>query len=206
MTADDLAAVLLQAMFVGLAFGLRTLLHVRRTGSTGFRAGVRRNPAELAGAGGIVLAVALSLLGTALDATGHLEPSGKLDIAAVTWVGAVVATFGLALVLAAQASMGGSWRIGVDQQERTALVTEGLFSWSRNPIFLGMLVFWVAMAFLSPGVLSLAAVAVGFAAVQVQVRLVEEPYLLRMHGSAYAAYAARTGRLIPGLGRLEAVR
>jgi SAM-dependent methyltransferase len=39
-------------------------------------------------------------------------------------------------------------------------------------------------------------------ALEVQVRLVEEPYLLRTHGRAYAEYGARTGRFVPGLGRL----
>jgi protein-S-isoprenylcysteine O-methyltransferase Ste14 len=42
--------------------------------------------------------------------------------------------------------------------------------------------------------------------IQIQVRLVEEPYLLRVHGDAYRRYAARTGRFVPGLGRLRPVR
>ena len=39
-------------------------------------------------------------------------------------------------------------------------------------------------------------------ALEIQVRLVEEPYLLRQHGDAYRNYAARVGRFVPGLGRL----
>jgi protein-S-isoprenylcysteine O-methyltransferase Ste14 len=35
------------------------------------------------------------------------------------------------------------------------------------------------------------------------IRAVEAPYLLRVHGPAYAAYAARTGRFLPGVGRLS---
>jgi len=38
--------------------------------------------------------------------------------------------------------------------------------------------------------------------VKIQVRLVEEPYLLRTHGPAYARYAQRVGRFLPGLGTL----
>ena len=34
--------------------------------------------------------------------------------------------------------------------------------------------------------------------------LVEEPYLLRMHGAAYRGYAEGTGRFVPGIGRLRA--
>ncbi len=37
---------------------------------------------------------------------------------------------------------------------------------------------------------------------QVQVRAIEEPYLVRTHGAAYTGYAARTGRFLPGIGRL----
>ena len=33
--------------------------------------------------------------------------------------------------------------------------------------------------------------------------MVEEPYLLKVHGSAYAEYAARVGRFLPGVGRLH---
>ena len=38
-------------------------------------------------------------------------------------------------------------------------------------------------------------------ALEIQVRVVEEPYLARTHGDAYRSYAERTGRFVPGLGR-----
>ncbi|HLS74191.1 MAG TPA: hypothetical protein VK046_10500 [Actinomycetaceae bacterium] len=41
---------------------------------------------------------------------------------------------------------------------------------------------------------------------EIQVRLVEEPYLLRTHGPAYARYTARVGRFLPGLGRTHEPR
>jgi protein-S-isoprenylcysteine O-methyltransferase Ste14 len=40
--------------------------------------------------------------------------------------------------------------------------------------------------------------------IELQVRLVEEPYLLRTHGTAYTGWAAATGRFVPGVGRLSA--
>ena len=58
-----------------------------------------------------------------------------------------------------------------------------------------------------------AAVLIGFrwwlflvllvASIQLQVRRVEEPYLLRTHGDAYRAYAAQVGRFIPGVGMIR---
>jgi protein-S-isoprenylcysteine O-methyltransferase Ste14 len=41
------------------------------------------------------------------------------------------------------------------------------------------------------------------AGVDVQARLVEEPYLRATHGQAYVDYARRTGRFIPAIGRLR---
>lgn len=43
-------------------------------------------------------------------------------------------------MLAAQQAMGRSWRIGVDTDERTELVTEGVFGLVRNPVFTAMIV------------------------------------------------------------------
>jgi protein-S-isoprenylcysteine O-methyltransferase Ste14 len=40
-------------------------------------------------------------------------------------------------------------------------------------------------------------------ALELHVRLIEEPYLQRVHGAQYATYAARVGRFIPGIGRLR---
>ncbi|MGH9837309.1 MAG: hypothetical protein ACREEM_00820 [Blastocatellia bacterium] len=41
-------------------------------------------------------------------------------------------------ILIAQKQMGESWRIGIDREQKTALVNRGVFRLSRNPIFLGM--------------------------------------------------------------------
>jgi protein-S-isoprenylcysteine O-methyltransferase Ste14 len=54
-----------------------------------------------------------------------------------------------------------------------------------------------------PTLVAAVAVVCLIAAVQIQVRAVEEPYLRRAHGVAYAGYAARAGRFLPGLGRLR---
>jgi protein-S-isoprenylcysteine O-methyltransferase Ste14 len=200
----DILAIVLQIVFLGSAFGVRTYLHVRKTGSTGFRAlGARRSRAEAVGAGGIVVGIAGTLAGALLGLADVLEPLSVADVAWLPWAGAVVAALAIALVLAAQSNMGSSWRIGVDQSESTELVTGGLFSLTRNPIFLGMVLFYAGIALLAPNPLSIASFVVVSAAVEVQVRFVEEPYLIRKHGEAYLSYASRRGRLVPGIGRLR---
>jgi protein-S-isoprenylcysteine O-methyltransferase Ste14 len=103
--------------------------------------------------------------------------------------------------LAAQFTMGDSWRIGVDAEARTALVTTGIFRTVRNPIFSAMILAVAGFVLLVPNVYALAALAVLLLGLELQVRGVEEPYLRAVHGEMYRAYATRAGRFLPGLGR-----
>jgi protein-S-isoprenylcysteine O-methyltransferase Ste14 len=56
------------------------------------------------------------------------------------------------------------------------------------------------LAMMVPNVVAVAALAGVIAAIELQVRAVEEPYLRLTHGEAYARYTARTGRFLPGIG------
>ncbi len=192
------------ALYLALAFGLRTALQLRRTGSTGFH-GIGGRPGSAEWWGGVLFVLAL-LAGAAaplLDIAGALEPIAALDGTIGHVAGGALFAFGLAATLWAQIAMGNSWRIGVDPVERTDLVTEGPFELVRNPIFAGMLPTSLGLALLVPNVAALAGLCALLTALEIQVRVVEEPYLLRTHGRRYADYAARVGRFMPGVGRLQ---
>lgn len=196
-------ALILFVIYLALAFGARTLLQLRRTGSTGFR-GVGGRPGSAEWLGGVLFACALGLglAAPVLDLVGAVEPVGFLDGRAGHALGLVLYALGLAGTLVAQAAMGASWRIGVDDSEETELVTEGPFALVRNPIFSGMIPGFLGLALMVPNVFSLAGVLALVAAIELQVRCVEEPYLTRVHGERYLAYASRTGRFVPGVGTL----
>ncbi|GAA3150534.1 isoprenylcysteine carboxylmethyltransferase family protein [Planomonospora alba] len=196
------AALALYLTGLALAFGWRTFAQWRRTGDTGLR--LDAGPAGSLSWWAKTAFVAALVLGLAgpVAALAGLAPLGVLDHAPVRAAGLVLALIGTAATLAAQLSMGASWRIGVDAGERTALVTGGPFALARNPIFTAMITTSAGLALMVPNPVALGALAVLVAAVQVQVRAVEEPYLRSVHGSAYRGYAARVGRFVPGLGRL----
>jgi len=99
----------------------------------------------------------------------------------------------LVLVAVAQAQMGASWRIGIDRDNQTALVSGGVFAWSRNPIFLGMRLSLLGLFLVRPNGLTLMLLAAGDLLMQLQVRQ-EEAYLSTLHGAAYTDYCARTRR------------
>jgi protein-S-isoprenylcysteine O-methyltransferase Ste14 len=197
-------ALVLYALYLGLAFGLRSLIQLRRTGSAGFHGvGGRPGSAEWLAGVGFTVALLLGLAAPVLALLGLVEPVPALDATAVHAAGLLLATTGIAATFYAQVAMGTSWRIGVEEGERTELVTAGPFALVRNPIFAAMLPTGVGLTLLVPSWVAFAGL-VGLAlALELQVRVVEEPYLLRSHGEAYARYAARVGRFVPGIGRLN---
>lgn len=191
----------LYLVYLALAFGLRGWLQWRSTGDAGFRFGAfSASPAERAGGVLFVLALLLGLAAPVLELTGTLRACEALRAPVL---GALLALAGTAGTLHAQLEMGASWRVGVDPNEHTALRTDGPFRWVRNPIFSWMILTAAGLALLVPNAASLAGLAALAVGLELQVRFVEEPHLLRSHGAAYADWAARTGRFLSGVGRLR---
>ncbi len=192
------------ALYMALAFGLRTAMQLRRTGSSGFE-GVSGRPGSAEWWAGVlfVVAIAVGVAAPVLALTGVVEPISALDVTAVHAVGIALFAVGLAGTLAAQVAMGESWRIGVDEAVTTELVTDGPFALVRNPIFAAMLPASAGLALMVPSWVALGGLAALVLALELQVRVVEEPYLRRVHGSRYGGYASRVGRFLPGVGRLR---
>ena len=194
--------LVLVAAWVGLVSLLRGVLYFVRTGSSPLR--LRDRPgspqwwARVVSTVGLLLAIAAPLAELA-----GLAPFGPLDQPLVRWVGVALVIVGTVITVGSQLAMGRSWRADVDPDARSALVTSGPFRLVRNPVFAGSAVSVVGLALVVPNVVSLLMVAAFLAGLEIQVRLVEEPYLLRVHGDAYRDYAARTGRFMPGVGRLR---
>ena len=194
--------LVLVGVWVMLVSFMRGAIQYRRTGSSPIRLRDRPGSAQwwarLVSTIGVVLAIAAPLVELA-----GLPPFARLDVPLLRWGGVVLVFLGIAITIGSQVSMGGSWRADVDPDTRLPLVTTGPFRLVRNPVFTGSAVTVVGLAFVVPNVVSLLMLVAFLAGLEIQVRLVEEPYLLRVHGEAYRAYAARTGRFVPGVGRLR---
>jgi protein-S-isoprenylcysteine O-methyltransferase Ste14 len=197
----ELAIVLLVAFGV-LAFGVRIAIQLRRTGKTGL-IGLRETAGALDWLSGLLFigGMAMAAASPILVLSDAIDPISALDVGVLHALGIVLAAAGGLAVFAAQLGMGESWRIGVSDEERTDLVTGGWFSLVRNPIYSAMILGWLGLALIVPTWLAIAAVATITVALELQVRFVEEPYLVRTHAEAYLAYASRVGRFLPGVGR-----
>ena len=196
-------ALALYGVYLVLAFGLRTLIQLRRTGSSGFHGlGGRPGSAEWIAGVGFTVALLIGAAAPVLALLDVVEPIAALDVTAAHVAGVVLAVGGIGLTFYAQIAMGASWRIGVDPAERTQLVTTGPFALVRNPIFAAMLPTALGLTLLVPSWVAIVGLLGLVLALELQVRVVEEPYLLQVHGGGYASYAARVGRFVPGVGRL----
>jgi protein-S-isoprenylcysteine O-methyltransferase Ste14 len=123
----------------------------------------------------------------------HLGRPAWSDTPSLRWIAAGLMTVCTALIIAAQATMGASWRVGVPAEGPGALVTGGLFAISRNPIFVGMFGLALGMFLWSPTMLSAAVLPLAASMMAVQVRI-EEDALAARHGDGYAAYRKSTPR------------
>ena len=195
-------AIILCGSWALLLFVARSIIQWRKTGSTGFNgfSGRVGSPEWFAGA---CMAAGFLLTPMAPISTLVGWPVGDLFFQSVELhlFGAALAIIGIIGSLAAQYSMGDSWRIGVDPGESTTLVTNGIYAWVRNPIFSFIGLSLIGIALVVPNPLSLAAIVLTWLGIEMQVRYVEEPYLVASHGETYRRYTASVGRFIPGVGK-----
>jgi protein-S-isoprenylcysteine O-methyltransferase Ste14 len=119
----------------------------------------------------------------------------SLDNEIVKYIGLGVLVVSLIWTVIAQGHMKNSWRIGIDTETKTELVTTGLFGLSRNPIFFGMILSLVGLFLVTPNALTTLFLVLGYVLIQIQIRL-EEEFLTKEHGQAYINYKQKVRRLI----------
>lgn len=183
--------------FFLLAFVLRSVLVYRQTGINPLVLPSTQDAYGYLGMAFKVLMLACASVLVALaaytDAPQWLGSITPLERPALKWVGWFGLLASLLWMLIAQAQMGASWRIGIDSANRTELVNKGLFSVSRNPIFLATRLALFGFFLVAPNGATLAILAAGEIVIQVQVRL-EEQHLSGLHGASYQNYCSQVPR------------
>ena len=125
----------------------------------------------------------------------YLTPVKWLEISTIKYIGFILIHLALLWIVIAEVQMGNSWRIGIDLSTKTELKTKGLFSVSRNPVFLGMLVTLAGIFLILPNAISFLVLIASIWIFQIQIRL-EEEYLIKKHGKIYVEYCKKTRRWI----------
>ena len=199
---DEYIKIILPIYFIiyfGIAFVLKSLIVAKRIG---------KNPLVLPkddSAYGLIglyfkltlIAMFIYVLAYSFFPSWHsiflVIPS--LDNEINKYIGLLVLAVSLVWTIIAQGHMKNSWRIGIDTETKTELVTTGLFGLSRNPIFFGMILSLVGLFLVTPNALTLVFLILGYVLIQIQIRL-EEEFLTKEHGQNYIAYKHKVRRLI----------
>ncbi|MFY9738277.1 MAG: isoprenylcysteine carboxylmethyltransferase family protein [Candidatus Cybelea sp.] len=111
------------------------------------------------------------------------------------WIGVLLCSSGLCLMVVSLASFGSSFRVGIDTEYPIALVTSGVFAITRNPIYVAFGSVLLGEFLIQPRWLLLLYFAAGIALFHRQV-LREEAYLQQHYGAEFTAYRARVRRYL----------
>lgn len=108
-------------------------------------------------------------------------------------IGWVFLILSLIVVWFSQTQMANSWRIGIDEKNKTELVTSGMFSISRNPIFLGIMIANIGLFLVIPNAFTLLIISLSIISINTQIRL-EEDFLRQEFGNEYLKYSNKVRR------------
>jgi len=163
-------ALAIYVAFFAIGLGWRAWLQYRRTGDHGLRA-LSSRTGSVEWFVGVFLVAGATLTGASAVAelVDLVHPIAAMDTAWLHRVGLLLACLGLVVTIVAQLQMRDSWRVGVDSRETTPLVTAGLFSMVRNPIYSGGLLAAAGFLLMVPNALSAVALAMLLVGLQIQV-------------------------------------
>lgn len=186
-------------LFFVIAMAGRSYLFWKQTGINPYKLGSTESAHDLIGAFfrfvSLIVIVATAIYSFVPALYPYTGPIAWLESDWLRIAGFVLLFAALFWVSVGQIQMGNSWRIGIDEEKKTDLVTKGLFSLSRNPIFLGMRVLLLGLFLATPNALTLLAFGLGDALMQVQARL-EEEHMRKLHGEKFEEYKKKVRRWI----------
>ncbi len=114
----------------------------------------------------------------------------------IRYIGIIIAIIGTVIFAISIFTMRDSWRAGVSRDEKTRLITSGIYQLSRNPAFLGfdLVYIGISLTFFNPVLLLLSLLCVLL--FHLQIVLVEEKFLIQVFGNEYLNYQNKVNRYL----------
>ena len=120
-------------------------------------------------------------------------------VPSLAWLGTLTFGFALWLFYRTHRELGRNWSMSLDVREGHTLVTSGVYSLIRHPMYAAFWLWAVAQALLLPNWVAGPAGLVGFGILYWLRVGKEERLMLETFGEEYRAYMNRTARIVPGL-------
>jgi len=119
--------------------------------------------------------------------------SSFTDTIFMQMVGAFLQLFALVIIFLTLLHFEDSFRFGMDSNNRGRLITNGVFSISRNPFFLSLLLYFTGNAFLILSPFFIAFGLSSFISIHLFI-LKEEKFMKENYGEEYLEYSSRVRR------------
>ena len=183
------AALFVLALFYGIYFTKMLLQKSRRirTHQIGSRkeAGIHTVETLMSIA---TLGIVFAQLASVIFGWSHM-PSGA------RFTGFCIGIIGDIIFLVSVICMRDSWRAGIPEKDKTELVTGGIYSFSRNPAFLGFDLMYIGVALMYFNPLTVGFTV--FAAVMLHLQILqEEKYMEQTFGESYLQYKKKVFRYL----------
>lgn len=111
-------------------------------------------------------------------------------------IGCVITAVGVLTFILSVAQMKDNWRAGVQREDKTNLVTTGIYSISRNPAFLGFDLMYIGILFTFFNWYLCSVTGFVLLFFHLQIVNVEEEFLMEAFGEEYIKYRAKVCRYI----------
>lgn len=108
-------------------------------------------------------------------------------------LGIIIGMCGVGIFIIAMTTMRDNWRAGIPAEDKTSIVTHGIYKISRNPAFLGFDLVYLGIFLAFPNVIHLMFLLFALGMLHIQI-LEEEKFLIKVFGVEYQKYKAKTGR------------
>lgn len=109
-------------------------------------------------------------------------------------VGICIAVTGVAVFITSVVTMRDSWRAGVSKTDKTDLVTSGIYSFSRNPAFLGFDLVYIGILLMFFNLILFIISVFGVVIFHLQIVNVEEDFLIDTFREKYINYKKKVCR------------
>lgn len=110
--------------------------------------------------------------------------------------GTALSMIGTAIFIIAVLTMRDSWRAGVSKTDKTELVTNGIYGFSRNPAFLGFDLLYIGILLMFFNWILFGVSVFAILMYHLQIVNVEEEFLLTAFGNDYLQYKKKVCRYI----------
>lgn len=185
--------------YFGLIIGVRSIILFKQTrinASKGFGKQSKTKRAERIIQAALFLMIIIGLNYTFFEPNyKYFFPIKFLELGWLKTIGFTIGICGILITFIAQLQMKNSWRLGIDEQEKLELITSGLFSITRNPIYLSLGISFIGFFLIAPNIGSIIFLILMFYGIAQKVND-EQEFLAGKFGEEYEKYRSNVNKWI----------